>query len=320
MAAAIGNGRAADQRRAQGTERRCLGVRRGQRSDRGRARGRRSRPGVPTWPGISTSCSDLGRSSARSCTATTGSRWTTTPPGRSRSLRPPGGEVDHLLSRYGAAAAELEISRRLLAEASRGREVFPVSRRVEEMLRLAADEAAAMTEAGAAGGRPASSPRRAPRPTPGCARPTRSRRWPSPRPTSSWSRPAGSGRTPRPTGNGRARRPRRSCGRPSANASGWTRRPPRSAGAADRAATAQLLAVQEKVDALGRQRDEARQSLRGLTDRIGQALQAVVGTLPDGTAPPDQRGDPAACGWSTTSWPIRPPSAPGEGQCGRGPA
>src|SRR5215213_7808261 len=58
-------------------------------------------------------------------------------------------EVDHLLSRFGACSAELEISRRLLADASRGREVYPVTARVEQMLQLASEEAASMTEAGA---------------------------------------------------------------------------------------------------------------------------------------------------------------------------
>jgi cell division septum initiation protein DivIVA len=58
-------------------------------------------------------------------------------------------EVDHLLARFGACSAELEISRRLLADAARGREVYPVTARVEGMLRLASEEAAAMREAGA---------------------------------------------------------------------------------------------------------------------------------------------------------------------------
>ena len=47
----------------------------------------------------------------------------------------------------------------------------------------------------------------------------------------------------------------------------------------DRAAAAaadRLAAVQAEVDDLRRQRDQARQSLRGLTDRIGEALQAVA--------------------------------------------
>lgn len=57
-------------------------------------------------------------------------------------------EVDDLLARFGACSAELEISRRMLADAPRGRVVFPVSDRVEEMLQLAAEEAAAITAAG----------------------------------------------------------------------------------------------------------------------------------------------------------------------------
>jgi cell division septum initiation protein DivIVA len=41
-------------------------------------------------------------------------------------------------------------------------------------------------------------------------------------------------------------------------------------------AAGRLLAVQEEVDDLRRQRDEARESLRRLTDQIGEALHAVV--------------------------------------------
>ena len=40
-------------------------------------------------------------------------------------------------------------------------------------------------------------------------------------------------------------------------------------------AAGRLLAVQEDVDDLRRQRDEARESLRRLTDQIGEALHAV---------------------------------------------
>lgn len=54
-------------------------------------------------------------------------------------------QVDDLLARFGACSAELEISRRLLVDGSRNRVVFPVSDRVEEMLQLAAEEAAAIT-------------------------------------------------------------------------------------------------------------------------------------------------------------------------------
>jgi cell division septum initiation protein DivIVA len=57
---------------------------------------------------------------------------------------------DDLLTRYGACSAELEISRRLLACSPAGREQVRTSERVGEILRLAADEAARLTEAGAA--------------------------------------------------------------------------------------------------------------------------------------------------------------------------
>jgi cell division septum initiation protein DivIVA len=56
-------------------------------------------------------------------------------------------EADHLLSRFGACSAELEMSRRLLAETPKGCEISPVSARVGEILRLAADEATEMINA-----------------------------------------------------------------------------------------------------------------------------------------------------------------------------
>ena len=56
-------------------------------------------------------------------------------------------EIDHLLARYGACSAELEISRRLLAQAPKGVDLSAVSDRVRDMLRLAADEATAMVDA-----------------------------------------------------------------------------------------------------------------------------------------------------------------------------
>ena len=40
-------------------------------------------------------------------------------------------------------------------------------------------------------------------------------------------------------------------------------------------AAGRLLAVQDEVEDLRRQRDEARESLRRLTDQIGEALHAV---------------------------------------------
>jgi colicin import membrane protein len=58
-------------------------------------------------------------------------------------------ECDHLLSRYEACGAQLEISKRLLAQSPSGRELSAVSERVGEILRLAADEAAELTTEGA---------------------------------------------------------------------------------------------------------------------------------------------------------------------------
>jgi cell division septum initiation protein DivIVA len=57
-------------------------------------------------------------------------------------------ETDDLVERYGRACAELEISRRLLARSPGGQEVTAVSERMGRMLRMAADEAAALTAAG----------------------------------------------------------------------------------------------------------------------------------------------------------------------------
>jgi colicin import membrane protein len=47
------------------------------------------------------------------------------------------------------------------------------------------------------------------------------------------------------------------------------------------AAAARLAELQEQVAGLCRQRDQARSSLRGLSSRIGEALQAVTATAPD---------------------------------------
>jgi cell division septum initiation protein DivIVA len=59
-------------------------------------------------------------------------------------------ETEDLLTRYGRCSAELEISRRLLAQSPEGQDMTLVSERIGTMLRLAADEAAALTAAGAA--------------------------------------------------------------------------------------------------------------------------------------------------------------------------
>jgi cell division septum initiation protein DivIVA len=59
-------------------------------------------------------------------------------------------ETEDLLTRYGKSSAELEISRRLLAQSPEGQDLTLMSERIGTMLRLAADEAAELTAAGAA--------------------------------------------------------------------------------------------------------------------------------------------------------------------------
>ncbi len=189
-------------------------------------------------------------------------------------------QVDHLLSRFGEASAELEISRRLLAHAPRGREAFPVSERVQEMLRLATDEAAALTEAGAEEADRIIAEAR----TEADARLRKAHQ------IKEMAADAADELLEH------ARRERAGVAaqieRAKAEAAEILRQAAlerdrlavqaaRERERADAAATAQLAAVHAEVDDLRRQRDQARQSLRALTDRIGEALQAVADMVPE---------------------------------------
>jgi hypothetical protein len=190
-------------------------------------------------------------------------------------------EVDHLLARFGESSAELEISRRLLADAPRGRDVFPVSDRVQEMLRLAADEAASLAQAGAEEGDRLISEARIE--------------------AEAWLRKAREikemailaadelqeqARRARAEANAQLEGVRRQAAEILREAAAERERlaveAARERDVSAAAAAARLADVQAQVDDLRRQRDEARQSLRGLTDRIGEALQAVGATVTDG--------------------------------------
>jgi cell division septum initiation protein DivIVA len=200
-------------------------------------------------------------------------------------------EVDHLLSRYGACSAELEISRRMLADVPRGRDVFPVSGRVEEMLRLAYDEAAAMVEAGAVEADRILAEAR----VEADARLHKAAEIKE-LAVSAVDDLREQARRERAEALALLERARADADEIRRVAVVERGRLDEEAAErrlqADRAAMAHLLSVQEQVDGLRRQRDEARQSLRQLTDQIGQALQAVVGTLPDVTPLADRRGIP----------------------------
>jgi cell division septum initiation protein DivIVA len=166
--------------------------------------------------------------------------------------------ADHLLARFDACSAELEISRRLLADAPRGREVYPVTARVEEMLRLASEEAAAMTEAGAAAAAHLVDEARA-------------------------------------EADARLRKAHEITETAVRSADELLEhvRGDRAAAAAElarareEAAAIRRQAAGERdrmaVEAAGirTQRDDARESLRRLGDRVGEALRAVVGPLPE---------------------------------------
>jgi cell division septum initiation protein DivIVA len=186
-------------------------------------------------------------------------------------------EVDHLLARFGESSAELEISRRLLADAPRRREVFPVSDRVQEMLQLAADEAAALTEAGAREAERIVAEAR----TEADAR-LRKAHEIKELAVASADELQVQARRLRAEANGYIEKAKQEAAELLREAAAdRDRLAVEAARERDRiaaVAAVRLAEVQAEVDDLRRQRDEARQSLRGLTDRIGEALQAVTGT------------------------------------------
>lgn len=211
-------------------------------------------------------------------------------------------EVDHLLMRFGDCSAELEISRRLLADAPR-REVFPVSERVQEMLQLAAEEAAALTEAGVQEAERILAEARAE--ADARLRKAHEIKEMAVRAADGLNAQA---RRLRAEANGYLDTARHQADqllrdaatereRLAAEAAGERDRlAVEAAGERDRlaveaarerdraaaAAAVRLADVQSEVDDLRQQWDQARQSLRGLTDRIGEALQAVGVTSADG--------------------------------------
>lgn len=200
-------------------------------------------------------------------------------------------QVDDLLARFGACSAELEISRRMLADAPRGRVVFPVSDRVEEMLQLAAEEAAAITDAGAreaehlvAEARSEADAR---------LRKAHEIRQMAVHAADELRDHARKQQVEAQAVLDRARaeadeRLREAAAervRLAAEADAERRRlddeADRAREQATASAAARLAELQDQVGELRRQRDQARQSLRGLSSRIGEALQAVAATVPD---------------------------------------
>ena len=208
-------------------------------------------------------------------------------------------EVDHLLVRFGESSAELEISRRLLADVPRKRDVFPVSDRVQEMLQLAADEAEALREAGVQDAERILAEARAE----ADAR-LRKAHEIKELAVAAADELRDQARRLRAEANGYVDTAKHAAAELlSTAAAERDRLDADAARERDRiaaAAEAHLAQVQAEVDDLRRQRDQARQSLRGLTDRIGEALQAVAAVGPD-----DMRGTNVAVeGMITDDGPV----------------
>jgi len=189
-------------------------------------------------------------------------------------------EVDHLLVRFGESSAELEISRRLLADIPRNRDVFPVSDRVQEMLQLAADEADALREAGVQDAERILAEAR----TEADAR-LRKAHEIKELACAAADELRDQARRLHAEANDHLDTARSAAAELLREAAVERERlGAEAAQERDRvvaAAEARLAEVQAEVDDLRRQRDQARQSLRGLTDRIGEALQAVAAVGPE---------------------------------------
>jgi cell division septum initiation protein DivIVA len=177
-------------------------------------------------------------------------------------------EIDHLLATYGVCSAELEISRRLLAQAPRGVDVSAVSDRVREMLQLASDEATAMIDAAreeadrlVAEARVEADAR---------LRKAHEIKELAAETADEMLDHARRERADAATVLQRAR---------AEAVRATTERDRLTAEAAE--AAERLAAVQAELADLGRQRDEARAALGRLTDRIGEAISVVTGGPPD---------------------------------------
>jgi cell division septum initiation protein DivIVA len=181
-------------------------------------------------------------------------------------------ENEDLLDRYGRCSAELELSRRLLAQSPEGQDMTQVSERIGTMLRLAADEAAELTAAGAAEAEAILAEAR----LDADARLRKAQQI-------------------KQLAIADSDRLREDAERMRAEAAAELQAARRQAaaeleraraaavayeGASARAAAEQVAALRAEIDELQRQRARARESLRRLTTRMDEALDALAGTPP----------------------------------------
>jgi cell division septum initiation protein DivIVA len=177
-------------------------------------------------------------------------------------------EADHLLSRYGAASAELELARRVLAQAPKGRDLAAVSDRLTEILRLAGDEAAATVDAAGqeAGQILAGARREADARVRNAQQVEEAAVAASDQLREQAKAERAQARSALDDARAQAENLLRDAQAEHARITGELVE-----------ARAQLAAVQAETDTLRSERDEARELLCLLTDRIGQALATVTG-------------------------------------------
>jgi cell division septum initiation protein DivIVA len=177
-------------------------------------------------------------------------------------------EADDLAARYGRSSADLEIARRLLARSPEGQEMTVISERMGTMLRLAADEAAALTAAGAAEADQVLAEAR----TEADAR----------------LRKAAEIKQMAVEAGDRLREEARlvraeaaaELDRARAEARQLLREAAAERTRTEEAAAARVAALREETDELRRRQEEAHMSLRRLTEQIGEALDVLGGTGP----------------------------------------
>ena len=191
-------------------------------------------------------------------------------------------ETDDLMSRYGHSSAELEISRRLLAQSPDGQEMTFVSERMGRMLQMAADEASEITASATADADRIQAEARAD--ADARLRKAHEIKQMAVLAADQLREDAQRMRAEAAAELDRAREQAAQYLRDAA-AQVW-----REQQAATAAAAAQVAHAHEQVQELVRRRDQAMEHLRRLTDQVGQALDALAGNQPSGL-PSDPRGD-----------------------------
>src|SRR3954469_12011798 len=191
-------------------------------------------------------------------------------------------ETDDLMNRYGHASAELEISRRLLAQSPGGQEMTFVSERMGRMLQMAADEASEITASATADADRIQAEARAD--ADARLRKAHEIKQMAVMAADQIREDAERDRAEAAAELERAREQAQQYLRDAA-AQVW-----REQQAAAAAASAQVAQLQEEVQELRWRREQAREHLRRLTDQIGQALDALAGNQPSGPSG-DPRGD-----------------------------